>query len=418
MIRQRDDLQRTVTELRVELERGQQMVGGTSTFCKDGVDTPHNGVDTTPQTQRQKAEEMLRLSTQDEGRSTLDLVPRTACFQNWDSRSTLPPEQIWDSVSTPPPGQVDTLRKDSNLRWMIATCHPRAMKQLKRLKEADQVGASVGEDFKEDPKFKSAEHRLALQESKPLPNLSFYKGLASQKATQEFKDLSKKLEMEKQDKQQKIEEIKTLQNQLKERDEVIQTFTKGKDNLEALLGTNMTTTSHGLGFNKQKPKKDKSGEKKGKAPLIKFVKGHNLENTKIKQTSDKTSNKTQNKSKTQKQKKTTRSTQSPDRSTPVHKKKASAVAVSTLVMERSTCSTSTAINNSIKNSNKNLENKKKSKEIIYKEHWTSKTAFQDDWTNPWSQWSTPHLSRVDTHPRSGRHYSLPVSTLHPLLDLF
>ncbi|MQL73694.1 hypothetical protein Taro_006036, partial [Colocasia esculenta] len=54
-------------------------------------------------------------STQDESRSTLDPFPRTACFQ------------IWDSVSKPPPGQVDTLRKDSNLRWMIATCHPRAM---------------------------------------------------------------------------------------------------------------------------------------------------------------------------------------------------------------------------------------------------------------------------------------------------
>ncbi|MQL68672.1 hypothetical protein Taro_000955 [Colocasia esculenta] len=54
-------------------------------------------------------------STQDESRSTLDLVPRTTCFQ------------VWDSVSTPPPGQVDTLRKDSNLRWMIATCQPRAM---------------------------------------------------------------------------------------------------------------------------------------------------------------------------------------------------------------------------------------------------------------------------------------------------
>ncbi|MQL82241.1 hypothetical protein Taro_014713 [Colocasia esculenta] len=39
-----------------------------------------------------------------QSRSTLDLVPRTACFQ------------IWDSVSTPPPGQVDTIRKDSNLR--------------------------------------------------------------------------------------------------------------------------------------------------------------------------------------------------------------------------------------------------------------------------------------------------------------
>ncbi|MQL83698.1 hypothetical protein Taro_016193, partial [Colocasia esculenta] len=69
----------------------------------------------------------LPRSTQNEGRSTLDLVPRTTYFQNWDSRSTLPPEQVWDSVSTPPTGQVDTLQKDSNLRWMIATCHPRAM---------------------------------------------------------------------------------------------------------------------------------------------------------------------------------------------------------------------------------------------------------------------------------------------------
>ncbi|MQL71618.1 hypothetical protein Taro_003939, partial [Colocasia esculenta] len=69
----------------------------------------------------------LPRSTQDEGRSTLDLVPRTTYFQNWDSRSTLPPEQVWDSVSTPPPRQVDTLRKNPNLRWMIAMCHPRAM---------------------------------------------------------------------------------------------------------------------------------------------------------------------------------------------------------------------------------------------------------------------------------------------------
>ncbi|MQM05876.1 hypothetical protein Taro_038693 [Colocasia esculenta] len=39
-------------------------------------------------------------STQDEGRSTLDLVPRTIYFQNWDSRSTLPPEQV-DTGSIP-----------------------------------------------------------------------------------------------------------------------------------------------------------------------------------------------------------------------------------------------------------------------------------------------------------------------------
>ncbi|MQL95705.1 hypothetical protein Taro_028372 [Colocasia esculenta] len=185
--------------------------------------------------------------------------------------------------------------------------------------------------------------------------------LASQKASQEFKDLIENLEIEKQEKQQKIEEIEILKNQLKEREEVIQTFTKGKDNLEALLGTNMTTTSHGLGFNKKKPQKDKSGEKKGKAPLVNFVKGPNLENTEIQQTA----NKTQNKSKTQKQKKTIRSTQSPD---------------------RSTCSTPKIKNNSNKNSNKNLKNKKKGKEIIHEKPWTSKTTLQENWTNPWNQW--------------------------------
>ncbi|MQM11801.1 hypothetical protein Taro_044714 [Colocasia esculenta] len=56
-----------------------------------------------------------------QGRSTLDLVPRTACCQ------------IWDSVSTPPPRQVDTLQKYSNLRWMIATCQPRAMVYQRRI---------------------------------------------------------------------------------------------------------------------------------------------------------------------------------------------------------------------------------------------------------------------------------------------
>ncbi|MQL97552.1 hypothetical protein Taro_030244 [Colocasia esculenta] len=171
---------------------------GTNTFCKGGVDTPHNGVDTTPQNPRQKAEEMLRLCRHEsKNRSTrvvdtdqeqVDTGPRSqnSLFAEWDRRSTqdegkstldLVPRTNWDRRSTPLPGQVDTLRKDCNLRWMIATCHPRAMKHLKRLKEADQVEASVGEDFKEDPKFKSAEHRLGLQESKLLPNLNFYKGV-------------------------------------------------------------------------------------------------------------------------------------------------------------------------------------------------------------------------------------------------
>ncbi|MQL84756.1 hypothetical protein Taro_017267 [Colocasia esculenta] len=108
------------------------------------VDTPLNGVDTTSQSQRHKAEELPRLcrhsqkagrhelqipgisvprSTHSYSRSTLDPVPRTASLQNWDSRST----HSQSSVSTPPPGQVDTLRKVCNLKWMAATCQPRPM---------------------------------------------------------------------------------------------------------------------------------------------------------------------------------------------------------------------------------------------------------------------------------------------------
>ncbi|MQL82693.1 hypothetical protein Taro_015168 [Colocasia esculenta] len=170
------------------------------------------------------------------------------------------------------------------------------------------------------------------EEKENLLNLIDELKLAPQKATHEFKELSEKLEMENKDKQQKVEEIKTLENQLKEKEEVIETCTKVKDNLEALLGAKMKSISHGLGFNKPKSKKDKSGEKKDKAPLIKFVKGPSLENTEIKQTSRKTTKI----SKTQNQKKSTRSTQSPDRSTPVHKKKDSVVVVSTPVKERST----------------------------------------------------------------------------------
>ncbi|MQL88242.1 hypothetical protein Taro_020794 [Colocasia esculenta] len=168
------------------------------------------------------------------------------------------------------------------------------------------------------------------EEKENLLNLIDELKLASQKATNEFKDLSEKLEKENQDKQQKIEEIKILENQLRQKDEVIETFTNGKDNLEALLGTNMKSISHGLGFDKQKSKKDKSGEKKDKAPLIKFVKGPSLENTEVKQKSSKT----QKSPKTQNKDKATRSTQSPDRLTPVHKKKAFVAVVSTPVEER------------------------------------------------------------------------------------
>ncbi|MQM23470.1 hypothetical protein Taro_056534 [Colocasia esculenta] len=86
-------------------EREQEMI----------VDAGSGQVDTGPRFQNILFAEWDSRSTQDQSRSTLDLVPRTAN------------SQIWDSVSTPSPGQVDTLWKDSNLRWMIATCHPRAM---------------------------------------------------------------------------------------------------------------------------------------------------------------------------------------------------------------------------------------------------------------------------------------------------
>ncbi|MQM02634.1 hypothetical protein Taro_035403 [Colocasia esculenta] len=226
------------------------------------------------------------------------------------------------------------------------------------------------------------------KEKENLLNLIDELKLASQKATNEFKDLSEKLEKENQDKQQKIEEIKILENQLRQKDEVIETFTNGKDNLEALLGTNMKSISHGLGFDKQKSKKDKSGEKKDKAPLIKFVKVPSLENSEIKQKSSKT----QKGSKTQNKNKTIRSTQSPYRSTPVHKKKASVAVVSTPVQDRSTCSTSTKTNHKMKNSNKNLKNKKKSKSTL--------------------------LHLVSTHFDSGRHSPPLVSTLTPCQTQF
>ncbi|MQM10357.1 hypothetical protein Taro_043250 [Colocasia esculenta] len=89
----------------------------TNTFCKRSVDTPLNGVDTTPQSQR---------STHSQGRSTLDPAPRTAVFRtriagrhntkagrHWiSSQNSL--FQDLGSVSTPSLGQVDTLRKVPN----------------------------------------------------------------------------------------------------------------------------------------------------------------------------------------------------------------------------------------------------------------------------------------------------------------
>ena len=50
-------------------------------------------------------------------------------------------------------------------------------KPLKHPKEADQVEAIVGEEFKEGPTSQIAEHRLGLQVCKLLPNPSFYKGV-------------------------------------------------------------------------------------------------------------------------------------------------------------------------------------------------------------------------------------------------
>ncbi|MQM10896.1 hypothetical protein Taro_043797, partial [Colocasia esculenta] len=320
-------------------------------------------VDTSPEAGRHELQipgfTLLR-STHSQGRSTLDPAPRTTIFitriagrhnakagRQW----ILLPEQLFSEPGEQPLGLTKTQVKKKKTR------NPQALRVRK--------SASWPTILKKRTCELETEITELHEENENLLNLIDELKLASQKASQEFKNLTEKLEIEKQEKQQKIEEIETLKNQLKERDEVIQTFTKGQDNLEALLGTTMTTTSHGLGFNKKKPMKDKSGEKKGKIPLIKFVKGPNLENTEIQQTTNKTLNKTQNKAKTQKQKKTIRSTQSPD---------------------RSTCSTSKAANNSTKNSNKNLKYKKKSKEIIHEKLWTSKTTFQDDWTNPWSQW--------------------------------
>ncbi|MQL81119.1 hypothetical protein Taro_013568 [Colocasia esculenta] len=246
------------------------------------------------------------------------------------------------------------------------------------------------------------------EEKENLLNLIDELKLASQKATHEFKELSEKLEMENKDKQQKVEEIKTLENQLKEKDEVIETFTKGKDNLEALLGAKMKSISHRLGFNKQKSKKDKSGEKKDKAPLIIFVKGPSLENTEIKQTLNKTTTipKTQNK------KKSTRSTQLPDRSTPVHKKKDLVTAMSTPVKERSTCSTSINTNHKTKNSNKNLKNIKKSKDELEDigENLNIQSPSSSGSGNVVPDVSTPQQAR-STLPQSRVDTLLPRSTL-------
>ncbi|MQM14425.1 hypothetical protein Taro_047357 [Colocasia esculenta] len=88
---------------------------GTNTFFNDGVDTPLNGVDTTPQIQRQK-----KLGQQvDAGPEQVDtgLSSQNSLFaelgQQVDTASeqvdTRPRSQnslfsIWDSVSTPPPG--------------------------------------------------------------------------------------------------------------------------------------------------------------------------------------------------------------------------------------------------------------------------------------------------------------------------
>ncbi|MQL79191.1 hypothetical protein Taro_011628 [Colocasia esculenta] len=68
--------------------------------------------------------------------------------------------------------QVDTGPSSQNNFSQIWDSNP-----LKHPKEADQVEAIVGEEFKEDPTSQITEHRLGLQVCKLLPNPSFYKGV-------------------------------------------------------------------------------------------------------------------------------------------------------------------------------------------------------------------------------------------------
>ncbi|MQL94382.1 hypothetical protein Taro_027040 [Colocasia esculenta] len=121
-------------------------------LCKRCVDTPINGVDTSTQIQRKNCRSRVPRSTHSQGRLTLDPVPRTASLRNWGSRST---HSRADRHGTSLPEQ----------------------KPLKHLKEADQVEAIVGEEFKDGPTSQIAEHRLGLHVYKLLPNPSFYKGV-------------------------------------------------------------------------------------------------------------------------------------------------------------------------------------------------------------------------------------------------
>ncbi|MQL68564.1 hypothetical protein Taro_000802 [Colocasia esculenta] len=113
-----------------------------------------------------------------QGRSTLDLAPRTAVFRTGTAgrhthragrHGTFFPEQHFPYF-----GQcVDTTTRAG--RHTTKRFHLK--KPLKHPKEADQVEAIVGEEFKEGPTSQIAEHRLGLQVCKLLPNPSFYKGV-------------------------------------------------------------------------------------------------------------------------------------------------------------------------------------------------------------------------------------------------
>ncbi|MQL94101.1 hypothetical protein Taro_026745 [Colocasia esculenta] len=287
-------------------------------FCKGSVDTTILGVDTMVQNKGRNVKKSP--SQVDTSPEQVDTGSSQVDTRDLSQGIVLP---VWDSVST------HLLGRCNKPGHMKGECPENKKEKHKKIHKFKKPKAMVATWSDEDTSENEEEEKSSSSGSEEIcfmANSSDGK-LASQKATNEFKDLSEKLEKENQDKQQKIEEIKILENQLKQKDEVIETFTNGKDNLEALLGTNMKSISYGLGFDKQKFKKDKSGEKKDKAPLIKFVKGPSLENTEVKQKSSKT----QKSPKTQNKDKATRSTQSPDRSTPVHKKKASVAIVSTLV---------------------------------------------------------------------------------------
>ncbi|MQL85711.1 hypothetical protein Taro_018239 [Colocasia esculenta] len=156
------------------------MTRSTNFLCKRCVDTPINGVDTSSQTQReivQKCQECV-----------------DTCQECVDTSGSFP--EIKGTQVDTLPGQVDTRPSSQNSQFeelgqQVDTLKSRSTrdpsprtdfsifgtKPLKHLKEADQVEAIVGEEFKEGPTSQTAEHRLGLHVYKLLPNSSFYKGV-------------------------------------------------------------------------------------------------------------------------------------------------------------------------------------------------------------------------------------------------